>query len=189
MTSSKASGQVAALMILEEGAKIISTPVDRVEVTEEGFAGDRHAGKTRRAGGRDQGIPKGTEVPNRRQVSIVSEEELAEIASRLGIPRVKPEWLGANVSLRGVDDLTELAPGSGLKFGGGVELAIEGENSPCRAPGEAIAKQYPNRQGLAARFPKDALHLRGLVGWVEQPGELAVGDSVRIRGAKSDSPA
>src|SRR5205085_11705981 len=36
--------------------------------------------------------------------SLVSEEELAALAGELGLPRVLPEWLGANVAARGVGD-------------------------------------------------------------------------------------
>ncbi len=168
-------------MILEEGAEIISTPVGSVQVTPAGFLRDRHAGLTRRAGSRDAGIEPGEEIPNRRQVSIVSQEELAEISSRLGIPEVRAQWLGANLCLSGIKELTRLPHGTRLAFAGGVELAVEGENKPCRGPGEAIAAHYPERDGIARRFPTEALHLRGLVAWVEEPGEIAVGEAVEVR--------
>lgn len=175
-----AEGRVEAVMILEPGADIVSTPLDAVRVTEAGFAGDRHAGLTRKAGVRDKDIEQGTEIRNNRQVSIVSVEEMEQIARRMDLPRVRPEWMGANLCLRGIESLTELPHGTRLRFESGVELVIHGENKPCTGPGKVLEQQYPDREGLASHFPKQALHLRGLVGWVDQPGEIQVGDRVEV---------
>jgi len=172
---------VTRVMVLEPGSKIISTLVDSVEVTEAGFVGDRHAGLTRKADVRTPDAARGTPVRNTRQVSLVAEEELAEIARRLDLPAVEPEWLGANLCLRGIDGLTELAPGSRLTFGQGVVIVIDSENNPCTGPGKAIEEHYPTRQGLASQFPKQAIHLRGLVGWVAAGGQIAVGDRAEWR--------
>lgn len=176
----ESSGRVSSVMILEPGADIISTPLEQVRVTEAGFDGDRHAGLTRPAGSRDPEAMQGAEVRNTRQVSIVSEEELAEIARRLNVPVVKPQWLGANLSLQGIAELTQLAGGTRLVFAGGVEIVVNEENQPCTAPGKALAAQYPDQESLAGRFPKEALHLRGLVGWVETPGTIKVGEEVTV---------
>jgi MOSC domain-containing protein YiiM len=167
-------------MILEAGAGVISTNLREVRVTEAGFEGDRHAGEMRKAGGRDSNVPAGTLVPNTRQVSIVSKEELAEISRRLDVPRVEPRWLGANLSLQGIPKLTGLPRGTRLVFEGGVAIVVDSENRPCTGPGEAIAAAFPGREDLAARFPKSAIHLRGLVGWVESPGELKVNEKVEV---------
>ena len=35
--------------------------------------------------------------------------------------------------------------------------------------------------GFAARYPKVAKRLRGLVGWVEKPGVVRVGEEVSVR--------
>lgn len=174
------NARVSAVMVLPEGADIISTRLERVRVTQKGFEGDRHAGLTRPAGARDPKSLQGTEVRNTRQVSIVSEEELAEIARRLEVPVVEPQWLGANLSLRGIRDLTLLPGGTRLAFSGGVQIIVEGENQPCTAPGKALAAQYPEKDSLASRFPKEALHLRGLVGWIEQAGTIEVEEEVLV---------
>lgn len=173
------TGRVLSVLILEPGAKIISTNVPEVKVTEAGFEGDRHAGKTRRADVRNPDVPRGTSVPNTRQVSIVSAEDLAEIARRLEVSEVQPAWLGANLSLEGLGRLADLPRGTRLDFSGGCTLVVSEENNPCTGPGEALEAQYPERTGLAAQFPKQALHLRGVVAWVETPGRIAEGDSVR----------
>ncbi|MFP3853419.1 MAG: MOSC domain-containing protein [Anaerolineales bacterium] len=178
---------VTSLMVLPVGAKIRSEPVAQVEVTKAGFAGDRHAGLTREAGSRDSNVPRGTVIRNTRQISIVAEEDLQTVAERLGVPEVKPQWLGSNMQLRGVPGLTKLEHGARLRFSGGVVLVVEGENKPCRTPGEVLAAEYPEAAEVAARFAKEALGLRGLVGWVEQPGQLTLGESVEI--VRSDEAA
>ena len=173
-------GRVEAVMILEPGESIVSTRLERVQVTEAGFEGDRHAGLTREAGVRDKDIERGTEIRNNRQVSLVSTEEMDEIARRMDLDEVQPEWMGANLCLSGIEDLTKLPQGTRFKFEGGVELVVHGENKPCTGPGEVLEEQYPDRERLASRFPKQALHLRGLVGWVGEPGEIRVGERVEV---------
>lgn len=177
------TGRVAAVMILREGDGVVSKMLESVRVTGAGFEGDRHAGEMRETGVRDRDLPAGTLVRNTRQVSLVSEEELAEIASRLDVPRVEARWLGANLSLSGIPDLTLLPHGTRMKFEGGVEIVIDSENKPCTGPGKAIAEAYPDRKGLAAQFPKSAIHLRGLVGWVDSTGELKLNEKVVVRPA------
>ncbi len=171
-------GRVEAILISRAPGQVASQRVEQVEVTFEGFAGDRHAGITSRAGGRSRRYPRGTEIRNTRQVSIVSHEELAEIARRLELEEVLPEWLGANLCLRGIPHLTQLPPGTRLFFSQRAALVVEGENQPCTGPGEVIQAAYPTGVDLDVRFPKAAKGLRGLVGWVERPGQIATGDSL-----------
>lgn len=163
-----------------DGHYLISEPVREARAILEGLEGDRHAGFTRRADARVPQYPRGTEIHNSRQVSLVAEEELAQIAANLGVPVVEPEWIGANLVLRGVPNLSRLPPMTRIYFPELAALALEGENHPCLFPGKAIQHAYPDMLGLAKRFPKAALHLRGVVGWVERAGIIRVGDKVRI---------
>ncbi len=172
-------GRVESVMILEPGTDIISTRLERVTVTEGGFEGDRHAGLTRPADVRTPEAPRREKVRNTRQVSIVSQEEMDEIARRMKLEDVRAEWMGANLCLSGIEELTKLPQGARLAFENGVEIVVHGENKPCTGPGKVIEEHYPDRAGLASQFPKQALHLRGLVGWVDQPGEIQVGERVR----------
>ena len=55
---------------------------------------------------------RGTEILNRRQITIVSVEELDRIAEELGVESVLPEWLGANILVKGFPELTKLTMGS-----------------------------------------------------------------------------
>ncbi|MBN2550788.1 MAG: MOSC domain-containing protein [Anaerolineales bacterium] len=156
----------------------ITTRQSQVKVTFAGFEGDRHSGITRRSDGRTPQYPRGTEIRSDRQVSILSMEELDEIAAALDVPQILPEWLGANLLLSGISRLTLLPPSTRLFFSGGVTLVVSQLNLPCLGPGGLIEEKY-QRQGLAALFVKQAARLRGLVAVVEMPGTLCEGETVQ----------
>ncbi|HEY7908837.1 MAG TPA: hypothetical protein VIC60_08170 [Thermomicrobiales bacterium] len=163
-----------------DGHYLVSARVPEVRATLKGLEGDRHAGFTRLADARVPQYPRGTEIHNSRQVSLVAEEELAEIAANMGVPVIEPEWIGANLVLRGVPHLSHLPPMTRVYFPELAALALEGENHPCLFPGKAIQHAYPAMPGLGKQFPKAAYHLRGVVGWVERAGMIREGDTVRI---------
>lgn len=143
-----------------------------------GMEGDCHGGITRKSDSRMlKQYKRNTEVRNSRQVSILSAEELAEVAARMKIPAVKPEWVGANLVLSGIPDLTLLPPSTRLQFPSGAMIVVDAENHPCRYPADIIAKNNPD---AAMGFVKAAMHKRGVVGWVEAEGTISVGDAVTI---------
>ncbi|MCI4664130.1 MAG: sulfurase [Neomegalonema sp.] len=152
---------------------------DRVEATYAGFEGDAHSGLTRPACSRVKlQYARGVEIKNARQVSIVSEEELAGVAADMGAEApLHPGWIGASLSLRGIPELTHLPPSSRLVFDGGVSLVVDMQNNPCRHAGDAIDAHWP---GLGAAFPKHARDRRGVVAWVEKTGALGVGEACRL---------
>lgn len=163
--------------------------VDEAEVHWEGFVGDKHYGLTRKSGSSQKMFPKGTLVRNVRQVSVVSQEELAQIAERLGVPQVEPDWLGANLALSGIPQLTQLPSGTRLMFENGVSLVVEGDNTPCVTAGGCLQAQYPEQAGLTNRFPKQAMGKRGLIAWVERPGAIRRGEGVRVLLPREAPPA
>jgi hypothetical protein len=163
-----------------DGQYLVSTRVPEVRASLEGLAGDRHAGFTRRADARVPHYPRGTEIHNSRQVSLIAEDELAAIAAYMDVPVIEPEWIGANLVLRGISNLSTLPPMTRIYFPDLAAIALEGENHPCIYPGKAIQRHYPDRLGIGKQFPKAAYHLRGVVGWVERAGMIREGDTVRI---------
>ena len=173
------TGIVEGVFILADDQGIVSSPVSEARVTMAGFEGDRHSGMTMRAGARTPFYARGTEIRNSRQVSLVSLEELAEVAAALGLAQVLPEWLGANLALSGIPNLTLLPPVTRLFFAREAVLVVQGENLPCTGPGKVIQAEHAEIPGLADRFPKAALHKRGLVAWVERAGLICPGDAVR----------
>lgn len=174
--------RVEALFAALEGTAV-SAPVDSLDLTFEGIAGDRHAGLTRKSGGREPWYKRGTQMRNERQLSVVCTDELAVAAQAMEIDRIAPEWIGANMVLSGVADLSKLPPRSLLFFEDGPTIKIDGQNAPCRFAGNEIAAHYPDRdaKALALSFPKKAVGLRGLVGWVERPGSITVSQNVTVQ--------
>jgi hypothetical protein len=163
-----------------EGESLASEPIEVAEISFAGFAGDRHAGFTMRSNSRTGFYPRGTEIWNHRQVSIVSIEELAEVAPRMGIEAVQPEWLGANLAFAGIPNLSRLPPGTRLFFPGQAVLIVQAENAPCLSAGAEIQSHFVDIPDLAAQFPKQALHKRGVVACVERPGTIRPGDAVKV---------
>ena len=188
---STAQGRVAAVLVnpnplvetlaqkkaSPDAAYLVSERQPQVTVTLEGFEGDRHAGFTMPATGHTPRYPRGTQLRNTRQVCVVSTEELTAVAADLGVEAIKPAWVGANLCLEGVSDLTGLAPGTRLVLDDAV-LVVEGPNAPCVYPGKAIQARLPGVQ--AGDFPKVARGRRGLTAWVERPGRIAEGDAVAV---------
>jgi MOSC domain-containing protein YiiM len=120
---------------------------------------------------------RNTPVKNARQISILSIEELGDIARNMGIPAVKPEWVGANLVTTGIPDLTLLPPSTRLQFPSGAMVVVDIENKPCRYPADIIEKHHPEQ---VIGFVKAAKNKRGVVGWVEAEGEVRTGDAITI---------
>lgn len=165
------------------GDDFVTRAADALDLDFEGVRGDFHAGHTRRSGGREPWYPRGTEMRNERQLSIVAPDELALIAGAMGIREILPEWIGANLLLSGVPRLSMLPGGTMLFFKGGVTLKIDAQNGPCRVAGRSVAEHamMPDREAGALLFPKVAKRLRGLVAWVEKPGRVGLGEDVSVR--------
>lgn len=172
-------GKVLALQITDE--LIPSRPVDELQVAWEGLVGDKHFGLTMKANNSQKPYPKGEEIRNVRQISIVSEEELKQIAEAMDLPNVEPEWVGANLMVSGIPNLTKLPSGSRFYFENGVGIVVEGENAPCVTAGGSLQDQYPDRPDITTAFPKKAIGKRGIVAWVEKPGTIRKGEIVTVR--------
>ncbi|MDF1609607.1 molybdenum cofactor sulfurase [Hoeflea sp. YIM 152468] len=162
------------------GGDFLTEPAASLEMDINGIKGDFHAGPTRKSGGREPWYPRGTEIRNERQLSIVATDELALAAALMGIERIEPGWIGANLVLDGFAQLSMLPPRTQLFFEGGVTLRIDGDNGPCRLAGAAIARNYPDidQTALELGFVKAAKRRRGVVAWVEKPGVIHTGESV-----------
>lgn len=157
---------------------IRSQAAERLVLGFEGIAGERHSGLTRASCSRvtDQ-YPRGTEIRNVRQITVLSREEMEVIATEMGLEVLSPEWLGANLVLEGLPDLTLVPPSSRLVFEGGAALAVDMENAPCQFPAREIEREHP---GHGAAFRRAARHRRGVTAWVERPGEIALGETARL---------
>ncbi len=185
----KVKGVVTATL-KAAGMDFVSNPVEQLELTYEGITGDYHAGKTRASGAREPWHERGTEMRNERQISILADDEMADIANNLDIDKIEPGWIGANLVIDGIANFSLLPPRSVLIFEGGVTLRVDGYNGPCRIAGASIAKHLGggNREtdgifdssttDIALAFPQAARLKRGLVAWVEREGVIRPGEKV-----------
>lgn len=158
-----------------------SKSLDQLDLTFEGISGDRHAGLTRKSNSREPWYKKGTLMRNEQQLSMLSAEELVNVAADLKIDQLKPEWIGGNIVFSGFKHFSQLPPRTLLMFEGGVTIRIDGDRGPCKISGRAIANQYQDREDLVFAFPKIAKYRRGLVGWVEVEGRIEPGELVTAR--------
>jgi hypothetical protein len=179
LTPTEIRGTVAWLGIVAgDKDDIQSVEIEEAVIGWGGIEGDRHTGLTRPSCVRvRRQYPDGTEISNVRQLSILSAEELDEIAGLLDIPVVRPEWVGASMILKGIPDFTLIPPASRLIFDSGVSLTVDTENAPCRFPADVIEANHP---GHGRAFPKLARHKRGVTAWVERPGRIEIGEAVRL---------
>ena len=173
------TGEIVWLGIVPvDRPNIQSRAVDQINVGWEGFEGEMHSGLTRPACVRvKHQYERNLEIANARQISILSQEELADVATRLDIPEIKPEWVGANLILQGIPDFTLIPPSSRLIFENGVSLTVDMENAPCKYPAEQIEAANPGH-GMA--FPAKARNKRGVTAWVERIGTLKLGETCRL---------
>ncbi|MER8577806.1 molybdenum cofactor sulfurase [Mesorhizobium sp. M1423] len=157
--------------------------IDTLQLGFDGIEGDFHAGTTRRSGGREPWYPRGTEMRNERQLSIVAADELTTVAERMGIAEIKPEWIGANLLIEGLPHLSMLPSGALLFFKGGATVKIDAQNGPCRIAGRSVAENagMADHEAGALLFAKASKRLRGLVAWVEKPGTITAGEEISVR--------
>jgi hypothetical protein len=120
---------------------------------------------------------KGTNIANTRQVSILSAEELAQIAAKMGLESLSPSLLGATMVVEGIPDFSHIPPGSRLQGASGATLVVNLNNRPCTIPSRAIEAQHP---GFGKALTAAAKDRRGVVAWVEREGSLALGDSIAL---------
>ena len=149
-----------------------------LRVSFSGIEGESHSGLTRPACVRVEALyDSGTEIRNTRQITIVSEEELAVIAAEMGLNRIDPGLLGANIAVRGIPSLTLVPPGSRLQFEPGATVTVDMENLPCNLPAREIEAETP---GFGKRFKAAAGNRRGVTAWVEREGLIRKGDGVAL---------
>lgn len=159
-------------------AEIETLPLEEMPLGWEGYGPDCHSGVTRPSCSRVTAqFARGTEIRNVRQLSILSAEEMARIAAELGLPRLEPAWLGASVVIEGIADFSHVPPSSRLQAENGTTLVIDMQNRPCRFPARTIQTAAP---GHGRDFKAVAEGRRGVTAWVERPGTLRRGETLRL---------
>ncbi|SMX40189.1 MOSC domain-containing protein [Maliponia aquimaris] len=149
-----------------------------LDLTFAGITGSVHEGATRPSCSRVTAqYKRGTEIRNERQLSIVSEEELAQIAAALGLARIDPARLGATMVLRGLPDFSHLPPSSRLQAPSGATVMVDMQNRPCQFPARSIEAVEP---GKGKGFKRAAEGRRGVTASVAREGRVAVGDVLTL---------
>ncbi|SIN79894.1 MOSC domain-containing protein [Vannielia litorea] len=160
-------------------ASLRSEPLEAVQATLDGFPGEDHGGATRPSCSRVLALypQRGTTIRNTRQLSIVSAEELAEVAATLGLETLEPELIGASVVVSGLPNFSHVPPGTRLQAPSGATITVDVENGPCNFPGKEIEAVHPGR---GKGFKAAALGKRGVVAWIEREGRIALGDPLTV---------
>ena len=174
------TAEVVAVLMTPDPAAFPTAAVPTLALDLGGIPGDRHHGFTRPAGARERWYKAGTPIRSGRQLTVVSSEDLADIAAAMDLPRIDPGWIGANIVVAGIPAFTRLPWGTRLFFAQGAVLVNEGDNAPCRFAGARIAQAYPSRSGLDMLFVKAAKNRRGIVASVERAGAVSPGP-VRVK--------
>lgn len=159
-------------------ASLRSQDTQEAKLTYAGIPGEVHGGLTRPSCSRViSQHPRNTDIRNVRQLSIVSFEELAEIAADCGLDALDPALVGASMVVRGIPDFTHVPPSSRLQLPDGATLVVDMENRPCHLPAKPINADHP---GAGDKFKLAAKGKRGVTAWVEREGVCRIGDAVRL---------
>jgi hypothetical protein len=114
-------------------AQLQSTPREVLRLSFAGPEGEDHAGLTRPSDSRVLAqYPRDTEIRNVRQLSILSEEDIAAMAADMGLPGLAPTIFGATMVVRGIPDFTRIPPSSRL----------QDEASGTREPPDGLQDRY-----------------------------------------------
>ena len=166
------TARVEGVCLSTPGVRVAKAPQDEAFLGPYGFAGDRHEAEFRRE-------PYGPgRVPNQRQWSAVSNQEVAAVCADLGVRPFEIGALGENLRLSGVI-LAELPAGTVLEFPSGARALVSGQNEPCVNAALELMKTYGGNVGRG--FVKTSFGRRGILGTVLEAGLIRAGDEVRIR--------
>ena len=165
--------------VVAKNGTMRSEPLDEAMAVFGGFVGESHFGVTRPSCVRVRSQHKqGTTINNVRQLSVMSAEEIAHIAEKMGLEDIDPTLLGASLILEGIADFTHVPPSSRLQSATtGATLMVDMVNRPCVLPGREIEMEH---EGFGAKFKPAAVGKRGVTASVEREGLLEIGDVMRL---------
>ena len=158
---------------LDEGHRFSKRRVDSIRLIEgQGVEGDAHHGETVQHRSRVAVDPS---QPNLRQVHLIAEEVLDELAGKRFI--VAPADLGENITTRGIP-LSRLPRGTRLHMGDGAVVEITGLRNPC---GQIEAFRPGLLAAIVAKDIDDLpVHRAGVMGVVVKGGVVAPGDMIQV---------
>ncbi|MEH6831644.1 MAG: sulfurase [Sulfitobacter sp.] len=165
-------------VVPDRAAALQAEPRDVLKLTFSGPEGEDHGGLTRPSCSRVLSqYPRDTVIRNTRQMCVMSAEEIAAIASKMGVETLDPSYLGATLVIEGIADFTHVPPSARLQAASGATIVIDMENRPCVLPARGIEDDMP---GHGAAFKAAAKDRRGVTAWVEREGTLTLGERMRL---------
>jgi hypothetical protein len=165
-------------LVRDRSAQLEAEAVAELTASFAGPVGEDHGGLTRSSCSRVVAqYPKGTTIRNTRQFTILSVEELAATAAKMGLDHLDPALVGATMVIEGIPDLTHLPPASRLQVADGATLVVDIENRSCQLPAKPIEARHA---GFGAKYKSAAAGRRGLTAWVEREGVFRLGDAIRL---------
>lgn len=165
-------------LVRDRSAQLEAEAVAELTASFAGPVGEDHGGLTRPSCSRVVAqYPKGTTIRNTRQFTILSVEELAATAAKMGLEHLDPALVGATMVIEGIPDLTHLPPASRLQVADGATLVVDIENRSCQLPAKPIEARHA---GFGAKYKSAAAGRRGLTAWVEREGVFRLGDAIRL---------
>ena len=165
-------------LVGDREAALESRAVDQITALFSGPVGEAHGGLTRPSDSRVLAqYKRGTPIRNTRQFSILSAEDLAVIAAKMGVDALDGALVGATMVVQGIPDFTHIPPSSRLQNEAGATLTVDMENRPCVLPAKPIEAAH---EGFGAKFKAAAKGRRGVTAWVEREGVFRVGDRLRL---------
>ena len=165
-------------LVRDRSAQLEAEAVAELTATFAGPVGEDHSGLTRPSCSRVVAqYPKGTTIRNTRQFTILSVEELAATAAKMGLERLDPALVGATMVIEGIPDLSHLPPSSRLQGPEGATLVVDIQNRSCQLPAKPIEARHA---GFGAKYKSAASGRRGLTAWVEREGVFRLNDAIRL---------
>ncbi|MCF1707299.1 MOSC domain-containing protein [Tabrizicola sp. J26] len=162
----------------DRDAALASTPRETLAVSFGGPEEESHGGLTRSSCSRvTSQYPRGTEIRNTRQLSVLSQEELDAIAAEMGLRALDPALVGATMVIAGIPDFSRVPPSARLQGEGGATIVVDMENRPCTLPARPIENAHP---GFGKAFKPSAAGRRGITAWVEREGTFRLGEAIRL---------
>lgn len=164
--------------VADRDAALISEGLNEAMLRFGGIEGEAHGGVMRPSCSRVIAQhPRGTEIANVRQLSVLSTEDMAAIAGDMGLEKLEPHLVGASLVIEGIPDFTHVPPSSRLQAPSGATLVIDMENRPCHLPAKEIEAVH---EGYGKAFKRAAGARRGVTAWVEREGMIRLGDELKL---------
>lgn len=162
----------------DRDAALESVSLTQLRASFAGPEGEAHGGLTRPSCSRVLGqYKRNTQIRNTRQFALLSAEDLAAIAAKMGLETLDPALLGTTMVIEGIPDFSYLPPSSRLQGANGATLVVDMNNRPCTLPARPIENRHA---GFGKAFKAAAKDRRGITAWVECEGTFTLGEAIRL---------